>query len=71
MIVGQVVEHIPSTKKAPAHYVDNKKFFEALVEYRKKVLEAKEGNLEKPRVTEYIGECFLNTNTEIKETTSY
>jgi len=28
MIVGQVVEHIPSTKKAPAHYVDNKKFFE-------------------------------------------
>ena len=33
MIVGQVVENVPSTKKAPAHYVDNKKFFEALVEY--------------------------------------
>ena len=30
MIVGQVVENVPSTKKAPAHYVDNKKFFEAL-----------------------------------------
>ena len=65
MIVGQVVEHIPSTKKAPAHYVDNKKFFEALVEYRKKVLEAKEGNLEKPRVTEYIGECFLKIATHL------
>ena len=66
MIVGQVVAREPSTeKKAPAHYVDNKKFYEALVEYRKKVLEAKENNLEKPRVTEYIGECFLKIATHL------
>jgi hypothetical protein len=66
MIVGQVVTREPSTeKKAPAHYVDNKKFYEALVEYRKKVLEAKENNLEKPRVTEYVGECFLKIATHL------
>jgi Sigma-70 region 2 len=66
MIVGQVVAREPSTeKKAPAHYVDNKKFYEALVEYRKKVLEAKENNLEKPRVTEYVGECFLKIATHL------
>lgn len=42
------------------HYVDNVKFYEALVEYRAKCVaweaEGKEG---KPRVPEYIGECFL------------
>jgi len=66
MIVGQVVAREPSTeKKAPAHYVDNKKFYEALVEYRKKVLEAKENNLEKPRVSEYVGECFLKIATHL------
>lgn len=54
-----------STEKAPAHYVDNKKFYEALVEYRKKVLEAQEKGLEKPRVTEYIGECFLKIATHL------
>ena len=66
MIVGQVVETGPTTeKKPPAHYVDNKKFFEALVEYRKLVVEAKEKGLEKPRVTEYIGECFLKIATHL------
>jgi DNA-directed RNA polymerase specialized sigma24 family protein len=66
MIVGQVVQQEPSIeKKAPAHYVDNKKFYEALVEYRKKVLDAKENNLEKPRVSEYIGECFLKIATHL------
>lgn len=62
-----ITEKIPdqSTNKPPAHYVDNKKFFEALIEYRKKVLEAQEQGLEKPRVTEYIGECFLKIATHL------
>jgi hypothetical protein len=41
------------------HYVDNDKFYQALVEYRQQVDEAKRLGLEKPRVSEYIGECFL------------
>lgn len=53
------------TEKPPAHYVDNKKFYDALVEYRKQVLHAKESGLEKPRVSEYIGECFLKIATHL------
>ena len=46
-------------KKATQHYVDNKKFLEAMVIYREKVNKAKENNRKKPDVTNYIGECFL------------
>ena len=66
MIVGQVVERKPSTeKKAPAHYVDNKKFYEALVEHRRGIDEAKVKGVEPPRVSEYIGECFLKIATHL------
>ena len=46
-------------KKATQHYVDNKKFLEAMVVYKEKVNKAKENNRKKPDVTNYIGECFL------------
>ena len=46
-------------KKATQHYVDNKKFLEAMVIYKDKVNNAKENNRTKPDVTNYIGECFL------------
>ena len=46
-------------KKATQHYVDNKKFLEAMVIYKEKVHNAKENNKTKPDVTNYIGECFL------------
>jgi len=46
-------------KKATQHYVDNKKFLEAMVAYKEKVHNAKENNKTKPDVTNYIGECFL------------
>jgi hypothetical protein len=60
MIVGQVVERKPSTeKKAPAHYVDNKKFLQAMVEHRLKCQKAEDKKRKKPEVTNYIGECFL------------
>lgn len=54
-----------STSKPPAHYVDNKRFFEALVEYKKQIEEAKAQGLPKPRVSEYIGECFLKIATHL------
>ena len=64
--VDQPVELEPFIeKKAPAHYVDNKKFYEALVDYRKQLDEAKTKGLEKPRVSEYIGECFLKIATHL------
>ena len=43
----------------PKHYVNNADFLQALIEYRLKVKEAKEADKEKPRLTNYVGECFL------------
>ena len=45
------------------HYVDNKKLFEAIVEYRK-ALAATDGK-ERPPIPEYIGECILKIATRL------
>tara|TARA_Y100000741_G_scaffold107443_1_gene80455 strand:+ start:1000 stop:1488 length:489 start_codon:yes stop_codon:yes gene_type:complete len=45
--------------KEKPHYVDNKKFLEAMIEHRDKCERAKNKNRKKPEVTNYIGECFL------------
>ena len=45
--------------KQKEHYVDNKKFLQAMIEYRDKCKKAEEKNRNKPPVTNYIGECFL------------
>ena len=45
--------------KKPVHYVNNKEFFEHISKFRVLVLAAKEANTELPRITEYIGSCFL------------
>jgi hypothetical protein len=47
------------TKKKSEHYVNNKDFYAALVEYRHQINHAKENDLPKPRVSNYIGDCFL------------
>jgi hypothetical protein len=47
------------TKKKSEHYVNNKDFYAALVEYRHKVNHAKDNSLPKPKVSNYIGDCFL------------
>ena len=47
------------TKKKTEHYVNNKDFYAALVEYRNQINHAKENDLPKPRVSNYIGDCFL------------
>ena len=46
-----------NTKKE--HYVDNKAFQAAMIEYRKICTKAKKDKRDKPPVTDYIGECFL------------
>jgi hypothetical protein len=46
-------------KKKSEHYVNNKEFYQALVEYNKEVKYAKEMGLTKPRITNYLGDCFL------------
>lgn len=46
-------------RKNNVHYVDNSLFLEKMIEYRDSVLAAKAEGKEKPRVPNYIGECFL------------
>jgi hypothetical protein len=45
-------------KKTKVHYVDNKKFFQEIVAYRKRLEEARAAGLEDPRIPDYIGECI-------------
>lgn len=46
-------------KKAGKHYVDNKKFYQALLDHQKAIRKAKRNKEEPPRTPEYIGECLL------------
>lgn len=41
------------------HYIDNKQFLYALVEFKQKVNQAKNDNEERPQVPDYIGDCFI------------
>ena len=41
------------------HYIDNKQFLAALVEYKKEVARAKKKEEERPQVPDYIGDCFI------------
>jgi hypothetical protein len=56
-----------STKQPaePAHYVDNKKFLQALIDYRKLMDAANAAGEEIPRVPDYIGECFVKIATHL------
>jgi len=47
------------TKKKSEHYVNNKEFLAAMVEYKKLVDKAKKDGKKNPRVPDYVGECFL------------
>jgi DNA-directed RNA polymerase specialized sigma subunit len=52
-------------KKKSEHYVNNKELLEALIVYREKVAHAKENDLPKPRITNYLGSCFLKIATHL------
>jgi hypothetical protein len=51
-------------KKNP-HYVNNKEFYEALIEYKNKFKSAKEEGTPPPRITNYLGDCFLKIATHL------
>jgi len=51
--------------KKKEHYVNNKDFLDALVQYRIHVQEAKDQGKPKPKVPEYVGECFLKIATHL------
>jgi hypothetical protein len=46
-------------KKPTNHYVDNAEFYDALCEWKARVVEADESGEDRPPVTDYIGTCFV------------
>jgi hypothetical protein len=55
------IETIPTT----SHYIDNKKFYAALVDYKVLVDEAKAQGNPQPQVPNYIGDCFIKIATHL------
>ncbi len=53
------------TEKKKQHYLDNKEFLRALINYKQSVVKAEQSGLPKPRVNNYIGECFLKIATHL------
>ena len=47
------------------HYVDNKVFLQAMIEWKEKCAEALEVDKHIPPVTNYMGECFLKIATHL------
>lgn len=52
-------------EKKKQHYLDNKEFLRALIEYKSSVAKAEKNGSPKPRVNNYIGECFLKIATHL------
>lgn len=45
-------------KKKNNHYVDNVRFLEDIIDYKKKIEKANKEGEEKPRISEYCGKCI-------------
>ena len=52
-------------KAKSEHYVNNKELLSAIIDYRDRVEIAKKRDLPKPRISNYIGECFLKIATHL------
>ena len=52
-------------KRKSEHYVNNKEFLEALVIYRAQCARAEEAGESRPRITNYLGSCFLKIATHL------
>ena len=49
----------PVDSDNPTHYINNKDFLQALIDYQKEIKEAKKAGKSKPYVSDYIAMCFL------------
>ena len=56
---------MPRRRARSEHYVNNKEFLAAIVAYKNSVKEAEELGKDKPRITNYLGECFLKIATHL------
>jgi len=56
---------VMTKRRRSEHYVNNKEFLIAIVEYKAMVRRALENGEPKPRITNYLGECFLKIATHL------
>ena len=56
---------MPRTRKRSEHYVNNKEFLAAIIEYKQQIVDAEQLGNPKPRMPNYIGECFLKIATHL------
>ena len=52
-------------RKKSEHYVNNKQFLAAIIDYKDQVAIADAKGIGRPRITNYIGECFLKIATHL------
>ncbi len=62
---------VMTKRKRSEHYVNNKEFLAALIEYKKSIVDAAEKGEPKPRITNYLGECFLKIATHLSYKTNF
>jgi len=53
------------TRKRSEHYVNNKEFLAAIIAYKDSIQLAEIRGEPKPRITNYLGECFLKIATHL------
>lgn len=56
---------VKGTRKRSEHYVNNKEFLYAIVQYKADVKAAEAAGDPKPRITNYLGECFVKIATHL------
>src|SRR6056300_1326642 len=56
---------VMAKRKRSEHYVNNKEFLAALIKYREDIEIAEIKGKPKPRITNYLGECFLKIATHL------
>ena len=56
---------VMAKRKRTEHYVNNKEFLAALIKYREDIEIAQIKGKPKPRITNYLGECFLKIATHL------
>lgn len=64
-VLEEIQELSTNKKTDSSHYVDNKKFLAALIEFKNSIDAAKAAGEEQPRVPNYIGECFIKIATHL------
>ena len=65
MLYYEYIQIRDMVKKKSEHYVNNKELLEALIVYMGKVAAAGDEGKPKPRITNYLGECFLKIATHL------